>query len=116
MTDTMFNRLFKMGPDPREITNADAAKIYDEKSATFVDVRETSEWNEGHMPGAIHIPLGDLSRRANELPTDKQVITVCRSGNRSLYAVDMLQAAGHDEPKSMAGGMIEWSSAGRPVE
>lgn len=112
----MFNRLFQMGPDPREITNADAAKVYDENDATFVDVRETSEWNAGHMPGAVHIPLGDLTRRAGELPKDKRIITVCRSGNRSLYAVDMLQAKGHADVKSMAGGMIEWSMAGRPVE
>lgn len=112
----MFNRLFNLGPDPREITNADAAKVYEEKDATFVDVRETSEWNAGHMPGAIHIPLGELSRRGKELPKDKKVITVCRSGNRSLYAVDILQSMGHADVKSMAGGMIEWSMAGRPVK
>jgi hydroxyacylglutathione hydrolase len=112
----MFSRLFQMGPDPREITNADAAKVYEEKGATFVDVREKSEWQAGHMPGAIHIPLGDLTRRAGELPKDTRIITVCRSGNRSLYAVDMLQAQGHADVKSMAGGMIEWSTAGRPVK
>jgi rhodanese-related sulfurtransferase len=112
----MFNKLFQMGPDPREITNADAAKVYEGKNATFVDVREMSEWNAGHMPGSVHIPLGDLTRRAGELPTDKPIITVCRSGNRSLYAVDMLQTKGHSDVKSMAGGLVEWASAGRPLE
>ena len=112
----MFNKLFQMGPDPREITNTDAAKVYEEKGATFVDVREQSEWNAGHMPGSIHIPLGDLTRRAGELPADKPIVTVCRSGNRSLYAVDMLQAKGHGDVKSMAGGLVEWASSGRPLE
>lgn len=112
----MFNRLFQMGPDPREITNADAEKVYKDKGATFVDVRERSEWNAGHMPGSIHIPLGELTRRAGELPKDKQIITVCRSGNRSLYAVDILEAKGHSGVKSMAGGLVEWASAGRPLE
>ena len=80
----MFNKLFQTGPDPREITNSDAEKVYKDKGATFVDVRERSEWNAGHMPGSLHIPLGELTRRAGELPKDKQIITVCRSATVSL--------------------------------
>jgi rhodanese-related sulfurtransferase len=112
----MLGRFFRMSSDPREITNADAAMIYEDKDATFVDVREPEEWASGHMPGAVHIPLGDLARRVGELPADEQIIAVCRSGGRSLDAVDILTAAGHEGAKSMAGGMLEWAKAGRPVE
>lgn len=112
----MLGKLFNNEPDPREITNADAAKIYEEKRATFVDVREPEEWAEGHMPGAVHIPLGDLQRRAGELPKEGDIITVCRSGGRSLDAVDILERTGRPGAKSMAGGMIEWQKSGRPVE
>lgn len=106
----------KKDPDPREISSSDAAQAYEEQDTTFVDVREPDEWAEGHMPGAMHIPLGDLARRAHEIPDGAKVITVCRSGVRSLDAVDILRRAGRNEVKSMAGGMIEWTKSGRSVE
>lgn len=106
----------KKHSDPREITNDDAAQVYDEQGAVFVDVREPNEWASGHMPGAIHIPLGNLAQRSGELPKDRRIITVCRSGGRSLNAIDTLARAGFGDVKSMAGGMIEWSKRGRPVE
>jgi rhodanese-related sulfurtransferase len=112
----VFRKMFNMGPDPREITNEDAAAAYADEGATFVDVREPEEWASGHMPGAVHIPLGDLAKRAGELPTDGRIITVCRSGARSLNAVDILSASGRKDVVSMAGGMIEWGKSGRPVE
>lgn len=106
----------KKVPDPREISNADAAKAYEEQDATFVDVREPDEWAEGHMPGVMHIPLGGLAGRVSEIPDGGKIITVCRSGVRSLDAVDILQGAGRKDVKSMAGGMIEWTKNGRAVE
>ena len=112
----MLNKMFRKDPDPREITNAEAAEIYSKKGATFVDVREPDEWAEGHMPGAVHIPLGDLARRAGELPAEGQIITVCKAGGRSLKAVDILEAGGRPGSKSMAGGMLEWKKSGRAVE
>jgi rhodanese-related sulfurtransferase len=83
--------MFKKDPDPREISNTDAADVYKEPGVTFVDVREPDEWAEGHMPGAVHIPLGDLARRAGELPAEGHIITVCKAGGRSLKAVDILE-------------------------
>ncbi len=68
------------------------------------------------MPGALHIPLGDLARRENEIPHGGKIVTVCRSGVRSLDAVDILNSAGRKDVKSMAGGMIEWTKSGRAVE
>ncbi len=82
---------------------------------TIVDVREPDEWRGGHIAGAVHIPLGDLARRAGEVDASGPVVTVCRSGRRSLDAVRILQAAGAEDVKSMAGGMIAWQEAGRPI-
>jgi rhodanese-related sulfurtransferase len=82
---------------------------------TIVDVREPDEWRGGHIAGAKHIPLGDLPRRATEVDASRPVVTVCRSGRRSLDAVRILQAAGVADVKSMAGGMIAWQEAKQPV-
>ncbi len=60
-----------------EVDAAEAARVWVERSAQLVDVREPDEWAEGHMPGALHIPLGDLARRADEFPADGRIITVC---------------------------------------
>jgi rhodanese-related sulfurtransferase len=112
----MLKRMFNQEPDPREISNSEAASVYLDNGATFVDVREPEEWADGHMPGAVHIPLGDLSRRVNELPADGKIVTVCKSGGRSLDAVDILTSSGRQDVVSMAGGMVEWARSGRPVE
>jgi len=112
----MLHNLLQKEPDPREITNEEGAGIYREHAAIFVDVREPDEWAEGHMPGAIHIPLGDLAQRLKELPGEKPIVTVCRSGKRSLVAVDILEAAGRSGAKSLAGGMLEWKKQGLPIE
>lgn len=83
--------------------------------AYLLDVREPSEWNEAHMEGAVLIPLGELSARMGELPTDKDVLIICRSGNRSGQARDLLRAAGLNRTTSISGGINAWMSAGLPV-
>jgi len=87
-----------------------------EAPVQIVDVREPSEWAGGHIPGAIHIPLGEIALRQNELKRDVPIVTVCRSGSRSLVAGELLQRAGFSEVSSMAGGMIAWSKARQPIE
>jgi len=81
-----------------------------------VDVREPVEWVDGHIPGAIHIPLGEVWERAGELDRTRPVVTICRSGQRNLYAVDMLLQQGFSEVASLNGGMIAWNAAGQPSE
>jgi rhodanese-related sulfurtransferase len=83
--------------------------------ALAVDVREPDEWASGHIDGAVLIPLGELSSRIAEVPADRQVVVVCRSGNRSAQGRDILLAAGHPSVTSLAGGMTDWAAAGRPV-
>ena len=81
----------------------------------FLDVREQSEWNEGHIEGATLIPLGQLEARQAELPKDKKILVVCRSGNRSAQGRDILLKAGFASVTSMAGGMNDWISQNLPI-
>lgn len=84
--------------------------------AFILDVREQSEWDEFHIPGATLIPLGQLASRVEELPKDQEIVVVCRSGNRSQEGRDILLDAGFDKVTSMAGGVTEWRSEGYPIE
>ncbi|HVV13520.1 rhodanese-like domain-containing protein [Amycolatopsis sp.] len=87
-------------------------------SLTLLDVREDDEWAAGHAPGAVHIPLGELPGRVEELaklPEDQPIYVVCRSGGRSARATAWLNASGW-EAVNVAGGMKSWHAEGRPVE
>jgi rhodanese-related sulfurtransferase len=96
------------------VTVADAAEYFS-AGAFLLDVREQSEWEAGHVEGAVLIPLGELSTRMSEVPTDKIVLVICRSGNRSAQARDQLRAAGYTQVTSVDGGMNAWIQAGLPV-
>lgn len=81
-----------------------------------MSVSRPSEWNEAHIPGSVHIPLGNLAKRAGTLESDRPVVAVCRSGNRSKTAVQILQRAGFTDASSMAGGVVAWAKSGKPIE
>jgi rhodanese-related sulfurtransferase len=83
--------------------------------ALVLDVREPSEWVTGHIDGATLIPLGELPARLGELPRDRSIVVVCRSGNRSAQGRDLLLQAGFAAVASMDGGMADWVAAGLPV-
>jgi rhodanese-related sulfurtransferase len=80
----------------------------------ILDVREDFEVAEGLIPGAVHIPMGQLQARLSELDPAVPVVAVCRSGNRSAHVADTLNAAGFTAD-TMAGGMIAWTRAGLPT-
>lgn len=101
-------------PLPDEITVAEAAAKRN-AGAFVLDVRQPDEWNEYHIPGSTLIPLDQLEARLNEVPTDKEVVVVCRSGNRSQPGRDVLKKAGFKQVTSMAGGLKEWKAAGLPT-
>ncbi|MCK6210763.1 rhodanese-like domain-containing protein [Georgenia sp. EYE_87] len=82
--------------------------------ALVVDVREPAEYVEGHVPGALLVPLGTVPARAGELPTNQPVYVICASGNRSLRAADYLERVGVDA-RSVQGGTKGWIRAGNPV-
>jgi rhodanese-related sulfurtransferase len=83
--------------------------------ALVIDVREHDEWVAGHAPGAVHIPLGDIPARLDELPvTDQSLPIVCRSGGRSGRAVQWLVQQGFDVV-NVDGGMRGWHAAAKPM-
>lgn len=92
---------------PIEISVLDANKMRDD-GAFILDVREPNEWEAVHIPGATLIPLGELENRISELPADQPIVVVCRSGNRSRTAANLLRSSGLSNVSSMSGGMNEW--------
>jgi rhodanese-related sulfurtransferase len=84
-------------------------------AAILVDVRGFDEFAGGHAEGAVCIPLADLERRAGEIPTDRAVGLICRSGARSALAADRLRALGFDNVVDVRGGLDAWRTAGLPV-
>jgi rhodanese-related sulfurtransferase len=83
-------------------------------TACILDVREDFEVEEGMIPGALHIPMGQLQARLGELDQAVPVIAVCRSGNRSAAVADALNGAGYTAD-TMTGGMVAWTRAGLPT-
>lgn len=81
----------------------------------LIDVREPSEYEAGHAPGAELIPLMQLQSRMHTLPKDREILFICRSGNRSYMATKIANGAGLSA-KNVRGGMIAWSRSGLPVE
>lgn len=96
-----------------EIDPVTAHALVDD-GALLLDVRNDDEWVVGHAPAATLVPLGQLSDRHTELPTDRRIVVVCRSGGRSGQATEALVAAGYDAV-NLAGGMQAWAAAGLPV-
>ena len=97
-----------------EVSVEQASQLRGE-GAFILDVREPSEWVEFHIPGSTLIPLGELPNRLSEIPAGKQIVVVCRSGNRSATGRDILLQAGFVEVTSMAGGVTSWQSQGLPI-
>jgi len=85
-----------------------------EAGAFVVDVREPYEFERGHVPGSLLMPMGHVGRRSGELPRDRPVYVICASGTRSLAAARHLATCGLDA-RSVAGGVVAWARAGRPL-
>jgi thioredoxin 1 len=82
--------------------------------ATVLDVRNPDEYEEKHVPGAVLIPLGELSGRTGEIPAGDPLYVICAAGGRSLTATHALVDAGY-AAVSVAGGTNGWAAAGNPV-
>lgn len=100
---------------PVQIDVATANQLRSQDDVLILDVRENDEYAAGHIPGATLVPLGQLASRLNELPRDKTIVAVCRSGNRSGQATQLLLQNGFDA-HNMQGGMNAWQQAGFEVE
>ncbi len=95
--------------------SVDEALALHQSGAFVLDVSWPAEWEEYHLPGATLIPLDQLFTRYNELPRDRQILVVSRSGASSQQARDLLVKAGFNAV-SMAGGLSEWYAKGYPIE
>ncbi len=90
--------------------------LKDNEGVYLLDVREQHEYDEKHIPDITLLPMSEIESRLNEIPTDKEVIITCRSGNRSGQVAEFLRQNGFDNVHNMEGGIIAWEEAGYPVE
>jgi molybdopterin/thiamine biosynthesis adenylyltransferase/rhodanese-related sulfurtransferase len=101
-----------------EVDAGGARELIDARDPLIVDVREQDEWDEGHIPGAVHIPRGFLESRIERAAPDstRPVLLYCSAGNRSAFAAKTLAELGYEDVASLAGGFTDWKRNGFPVE
>jgi rhodanese-related sulfurtransferase len=87
-----------------------------EPAPFLLDVREPWEYQDGHVPGAQLIPLGELEQRLNEVPRDRPILAICHSGQRSLAAAGYLLDLGYASVSNVDGGTAAWIERGYPVD
>lgn len=98
------------------VRTVDARALAALDEAEVIDVRASSEWEAGHIPGARHIFLGDLLDEADVLPRDRPLVVACQGGSRSSIGASLLRARGFTNVVNFSGGFAEWRNAGLPVE
>ena len=103
----------QVGPKIPEVT-AEAARTRADGGAVVLDVREPDKWHTGHVEGSLWIPMGEVAARQAELPDDRPLVVICRSGARSGKVVGALVQAGYDAV-NVTGGLKAWVAAGFPV-
>ncbi|MGQ0732760.1 MAG: MBL fold metallo-hydrolase [Acidobacteriota bacterium] len=99
-----------------QVRPEDLATLRDDGAPLILDVRHDPEWAAGHLPGALHIPLGHLSARLSEIPAGRPIVAQCRSGGRSSIAASLLRRSGAREVSNLTGGFEAWDKAGLPIE
>jgi phage shock protein E len=101
----------------REVSPQDAAAKLKSSEALIIDVRDKDEWDQGHIPGAMHMSRGTLELDIGEKVPDTNAMIICHcgGGGRSALAVESLQKMGYKNVRSMAGGFKAWKAAGLPT-
>jgi rhodanese-related sulfurtransferase len=109
------NRIGKRGI--AQIEAASARVMVEKTGAAVIDVRNAGEFRNGHIKGAVLLPLGEMENRIHELVPfkDRQILLVCLSGNRSMAAARMLKKNGFAKIANLRGGMMAWTGNGFPV-
>jgi sulfur-carrier protein adenylyltransferase/sulfurtransferase len=100
-----------------EISEVDARAAHGLEGAVWVDVREGDEWAEGHIPGAVHVPRGNLESRIEGAVPDRAtpVVLYCAAGNRSVFAAKTLGELGYLDAHSLVGGFTDWKRNGGEI-
>ncbi|MCK0439103.1 rhodanese-like domain-containing protein [Gordonia alkaliphila] len=108
-----------MGDVSMDIEQIDVAGLPDDftdvDDRVLLDVREDYEWEEGHVRGALHIPLDDVPGRLDEIDLDRDLLVICRTSGRSFRLLQYLAMRGIDGT-CVTGGMVAWEAAGKAVE
>jgi rhodanese-related sulfurtransferase len=109
-------RVSMNGMDEVEVAQAQIADVPSTLGGPVIllDVREDDEWHRGHAPGAQHVPMGQVPSRIAEIDADAKLFVVCQAGGRSQRVAHYLARNGY-APVNVAGGMLAWAAAGRPV-
>lgn len=102
-------------PEQSPAVTVDRLPVPFPSAAILLDVREDDEWQAGHAPDAVHIPMGDIPSRAGEIDNRSEVYVVCKAGGRSARVVEYLNRVGYDAI-NVDGGMLAWHAAGRPIQ
>jgi hydroxyacylglutathione hydrolase len=103
--------------DTMPTIDADALAAFTARAdVQLVDVRGEAEWEAGHMPGALHLFLGDLPEESAQLRHDRPIVVACQGGTRSAIAASLLRARGFRNVTNFAGGFSEWAARGLAVE
>lgn len=110
--------LIRRGTGGPWVSTLQATQLVNRESALVIDVREPTEYTQGHILGARNVPLGQLEKRVAELAKfkAKPVILVCASGSRSGTALSLLRNRGFEKVVNLSGGYSAWQQAGLPVE
>jgi len=98
-----------------DIEAGQVAELAREGKVQLIDVRETYEWEEGRIPGARHLELGQVAAQADTIHRETPVVFYCRVGGRSAMAANAFRQAGYDA-YTMTGGLLEWDAQGLPLE
>ena len=96
-----------------DISVDEALRLWKNKEAIIIDVRTPGEYQDGHIPGVVNIPLDELEKRIGEIPKDKKVVLICRTGNRSAQGTKLLRSKGFNNVYNSTGGMSTWKG---PIE
>lgn len=102
----------------QEVDPSESVQLLNHNDAIMLDVREDNEYKDGHILDALHIPLGKLGDRMDELEKfrEKSIIVSCRSGHRSASACAKLRKSGFENIYNLKGGVMAWQSAGLPLQ
>ena len=103
-------------PKHQEVAAAELKAMLDKGVAMVVDVREPDEFDEGHIPGAVNVPLSAFSPDTLPNPMGKKLVLNCLGGKRSGLALDKCNVAQSVVDTHLAGGFGAWAKAGFPVE
>lgn len=104
------------GLERTEEVEPDELEAHRSGGAAVVDVRSQAEWEAGHVPGSLNLPIGRLRERLGELPGGRELVVHCQSGARATVAIGLLRAGGFGDVSHLVGDFAGWRDEGRPVE